>query len=156
MSKIKSRHSRPSETRPPLKEIPDEGARRRRKKYFLTLHQLNPQMDLCTLDFRGCSRSFVSLMHTDACPSRCILTCPILQSGGAGLFRTQLQVYAVEKCVFWGVAQLDPQMNSCTLNFRGCSRSFVSLLHTVACPPRCPLTRPILTSGGAGLIRTQL
>ena len=117
---------------------------------------MDPQMDLCTLDFRGCSRSFVSLMHTDACPSRCILTCPILQSGGAGLFRTQLQVCAVEKCVFLGVAQLDPQMNLCTLDFRGCSRSFVSLLHTVACPSRCLLTCSILTSGGAGLVRTQL
>ena len=33
---IKPRHSRPSETCPPLKEIPDEGARRRRNCFFLT------------------------------------------------------------------------------------------------------------------------
>ena len=113
-------------------------------------------MDSCTLDFRGCSRSFVSLLHTVVCPSRCLLTCPMLQSGGAGLFRTQLQVYAVEKCVFLGVVQLDPQMDSCALDFRSCSRSFVSLLHTVACPSRCLLACATLPSGGAGLVRTQL
>ena len=37
---IKPRHSRPSETCPPLKEIPDEGVRRRRKKSFLTPNNL--------------------------------------------------------------------------------------------------------------------
>ena len=95
------------------------------------------------LDLRGWSRSFVSLLDTVACPSRRLLTCPILRSGGAGLFRTQLQVRAVEKYVFWVVAAQDPQMDSCTLNFRSCSRSFVSLLHTVACPSRCLMTCPI-------------
>ena len=42
------------------------------------------------LDFRGCSWSFVSLRHIVACPSRCLLTCVMLTSGGADLFRTQL------------------------------------------------------------------
>ena len=116
----------------------------------------DPQMDSCTLNFRSCSRSFVSLLHTVACPSRCLLTCPTLRSGGAGLFRTQLQVCAVEKYVFWVVAAQDPQMDSCTLDFRSCSRSFVSLLHTVSCPSGCLLTCSILRSGGEGLFRTQL
>ena len=86
---------------------------RSRKCVFWGVAQLDPQMDLCTLDFRGCSRSFVSLLHTVACPSRCILTCPILPSGGADLVRTQLHVRAVDKYVYLGVAAQDPQMKTC-------------------------------------------
>ena len=112
-------------------------------------------MDLCTLDFRGCSRSFVSLLHVVPCPSRTLSTCPILTSGDAGLFRTQLQVCALENIVFWGVTKQDPWMNLCTLHFRGCSRPFVSLLHVVPWSARSLLTCPVPTSGDADLFRTQ-
>ena len=134
--------------------------RQRRPNPTTTLPQhtpaQDPQMYSCTLDFRGCSRTFVSLLHTVACPSRCLLTCTMLRSGGADLFRTQLQVCVIEKHVFWVVATQEPQMDSCDLDFRGCSRSFISLLCTVACPSGCLLTCTMLRSGGAGLFRTQL
>ena len=66
------------------------GVRTRKHHVLGGVAQQDPQMDLCTLDFRGCSRSFVSLLHIVSCPSRVLLTCSILTSGGGGLFRTQL------------------------------------------------------------------
>ena len=89
------------------------------KHVFWVVAAQDPQMDSCTLNFRSCSRSFVSLLHTVACPSRCLLTCPTLRSGGAGLFRTQLQVRAI---VFWGVGpqnEVDPETCSCLLRLKG-------------------------------------
>ena len=78
---------------------------RTRKYRVLGGYTKDPQMDSCTLDFRGCSRSFVSLLHVVSCYPRSLLTCSVLTSGGAGLFRTQLKVCELENIVFWGVTQ---------------------------------------------------
>ena len=78
------------------------GTCNRKSHVFGGLYQQNPQMDLCTLDFKDCSRSFVLLLCPVACPSRSLLTGPVLTSGGAGLCRTQFQQSAIEKVMFSG------------------------------------------------------
>ena len=56
---------------------------------------------------------------------------------------------------FWGLLSGAPPKVGCTLSLRGRTQSLPSLLNTVACPSRCPMTCLTLTSRLSDLERTQ-
>ena len=150
---IKPRHSRPSETCPPLKKIPDEGARRRRKK---NLTPNNPKCIHDILDLRCVSDRSFHFCTPFLVPQGVHWHIPYSHPMAWVWFRLSCRCERSNISCFGGLRCRTPKCIHVSLDLRGCSRSFVSLLHAVTCPPRCPLTRTTLTSGGAGLVRTQL